>query len=335
MSSKVPSSSTDSRSPDGSPLISIVIPTHNRSELLKLAVQSIRSQSFDDWEIVIVDDGSRQAVSTGDLIDCVDFRVRVIRNDSPLGVAAARMCGYEAARGAFIAQIDDDDLFRADALPEIISALRSQPEADVVFIGIESFGAEAEAANRNQKKAKEAALLRARARRRGDMIIFDERLFEALLEGVPACFQKPVFRRAILHSMLPLSSNDWPESAWAIEAAARGLKCVLIDKPLYQWRREGQSFFSSANNKTPMQDHHVAMKKRLYEQLAPQLSSRHAGLIARSYGNVLFDRCADLSVGRTDFWHDFVLSLRLSPRGSHLILLLKYVVGHSPTHPSD
>lgn len=335
MSSKALPSSTDRQSAEGSPLISIVIPTHNRSELLKLAVQSIRSQSFNDWEMVIVDDGSRHAVSTGDLMDSFDSRVRLIRNESPLGVAAARMRGYEAATGIFIAQLDDDDLFRADALPEIVSALRCQPEADVVFIDIESFGAEAESANRNQKKAKEAALLRARARRQGDMIIFDERLFEALLEGVPACFQKPVFRRAILDSMLPLSSNDWPESAWAIEAAARGLKCVLIDKPLYQWRREGQSFFSSANNKTPMRDHHVAMKRRLYEQLAPQLSSRHAGLIARSYGKVLFDRCADLSAGRTDFWHDFVLSLRLSPRRRHLALLLKYFVGHGRTHPSD
>lgn len=333
MSSKVLPSSTDSRSAEGSPLVSIVIPTHNRSELLKLAVQSIRSQPFNDWEIVIIDDGSRQAVSTGDLMDRIDVRVRIIRNESPLGVAAARMRGYEAATGIFIAQLDDDDLFRANALAEIVGALRSQPEADVVFIGIESFGPEAERANRNQKKAEEAALLRARPTRHGDLVTFDERLFEALLEGVPACFQKPVFRRSILDSILPLSSDDWPESAWAIEVAARGLKCILIDKPLYAWRREGQSFFSGANNPTRMRDHHVAMKRRLYEQLSPHLSSGHARLIAHSYGNVLFDRCADLSAGSTDFWHDFMLSLRLSPRRSHLSLLLKYFMGQRRTHP--
>ena len=83
------------------PLVSVVVPTHNRAALLKRTLRSIVDQQLTDLEVLVIDDGSTDdtQVTAGRL----DRRVRILRNPAPTGVSAARNRGIAAARGEWIA----------------------------------------------------------------------------------------------------------------------------------------------------------------------------------------------------------------------------------------
>jgi glycosyltransferase involved in cell wall biosynthesis len=97
------------------PTVSVVIPTHNRRELLLRTVRSVLGQEIVDFEVVVVDDGSTDG-SAQALNSLRDPRVRVIRNERSAQVATARNIGAEAATGAWIAFLDDDDLWSPQKL---------------------------------------------------------------------------------------------------------------------------------------------------------------------------------------------------------------------------
>jgi glycosyltransferase involved in cell wall biosynthesis len=103
--------------------VSVVVPTHNRSGLLALTLRSVLWQRDVDLEVIVVDDGS-----TDDTAQVVaglhDPRVRVVRNEAPQGVAAARNRGAEEATADWITFLDDDDLWAPDKLARQLQAAR-------------------------------------------------------------------------------------------------------------------------------------------------------------------------------------------------------------------
>ena len=97
-------------SPIATPLVSVVIPTKNRSALLSRSVISILNQTYQDIEIIIVDDGSTD--DTPELVANLskrDSRIVGMRNETSLGGGAARNVGISAAKGEYTAFLDDDD----------------------------------------------------------------------------------------------------------------------------------------------------------------------------------------------------------------------------------
>ena len=95
--------------------ISVVIPTRNRAQLLRLAVASALSQSLKIQEVIVVDDASDDDTDAV-VLSFNDARIRHIRNDFPLGAGACRNVGIEAARGDMVAFLDDDDIWFTDKL---------------------------------------------------------------------------------------------------------------------------------------------------------------------------------------------------------------------------
>ena len=102
------------------PLVSVVVPSHNRARLLRRTLQSILTQHLTDLEVVLVDDGSTD--ETPQITNAADPRLVVIRNQEPGGVSAARNRGIAAARGEWIAFCDDDDLWSPDKLSRQLMA---------------------------------------------------------------------------------------------------------------------------------------------------------------------------------------------------------------------
>jgi len=91
-----------------SPLVSVVIPTCNRSALLTGAIQSVRLQTYRNLEIIVIDDASTD--DTQEIVEgFADPRIRYLRHDINRGGAAARNTGIRAAAGEYIAFLDDDD----------------------------------------------------------------------------------------------------------------------------------------------------------------------------------------------------------------------------------
>lgn len=116
---------------DSAPLVSVVIPSHNRPEMLAAAIESVLAQTFDDLEVVVVDDGSQPPVEIAEALR--ERGVRVVRHEQAQGVCAARNRGIEEARGRWVALLDDDDRWRPEKLERQIAAL--QPPARWSYTG--------------------------------------------------------------------------------------------------------------------------------------------------------------------------------------------------------
>jgi glycosyltransferase involved in cell wall biosynthesis len=91
------------------PKISVIIPTYNRLPMLKEAVDSVLAQDFEDFELIVVDDGSTDG--TYEAIKEYGGRVKVLQNPQNRGVSAARNKGILHAKGKYLAFLDSDDLW--------------------------------------------------------------------------------------------------------------------------------------------------------------------------------------------------------------------------------
>ena len=100
----------------------MVVPTHDRNDLLLQTLASVVAQRSVDFEVVVVDDGSTEDVPAA-VASLADDRIRVVRNERPEGVARARNQGIEQALGEWIGFVDDDDLWAPDKLRSQLEAL--------------------------------------------------------------------------------------------------------------------------------------------------------------------------------------------------------------------
>lgn len=109
-------------------LITVVIATRNRRALLAETIATVIDQTFQDWELLVVDDGSTD--DTPDYLAGLRHpRIRVLRQNQHQERSAARNRGLAEARGVFIMFLDDDDLLRPTALANLSAALRADPGA--------------------------------------------------------------------------------------------------------------------------------------------------------------------------------------------------------------
>jgi glycosyltransferase involved in cell wall biosynthesis len=119
------------------PLVSVVIPAYNAAGTVRQAIDSVLNQTVADLEVIVVDDGSRDA--TAQFVGKVDDpRVRLI-SQANAGVAAARNAGIQEARGRWVAFLDADDVWLSDKLATQLAAIRSAPgslasQASVYFV---------------------------------------------------------------------------------------------------------------------------------------------------------------------------------------------------------
>jgi glycosyltransferase involved in cell wall biosynthesis len=118
------------------PKISIIIPTYNRELLLRPAIQSVLNQTFQDFEIIVVDDASD--VPTQELLSSFeDIRIRLIRHDHNKGEAASRNTGIVNANGEFLAFLDDDDEWLPDKLALQVDLLeKASSRVGAVYTGM-------------------------------------------------------------------------------------------------------------------------------------------------------------------------------------------------------
>ena len=115
------------------PSVSVVMPVYNVERFVGEAITSVLQQTFSDFELIIVDDGA----SDSSLMICermADHRTRIIRQANR-GLAGARNTGIAAARGAFIALLDSDDLWEPEKLMRHVAHLRASPKVGVSYAG--------------------------------------------------------------------------------------------------------------------------------------------------------------------------------------------------------
>lgn len=122
-----------------SPTVSVIIPTYNRAHLIDESLKSVFEQTFVDWEIIVVDDGS-----TDDTMDRIkeydDDRIRYYRIEHCGVIGTVRNVGIKNAHGKFIAFLDSDDLWQPSKLDYQLSLLNENPQASFVFGHGQQFG---------------------------------------------------------------------------------------------------------------------------------------------------------------------------------------------------
>ena len=108
------------------PFFSVIIPTFNRRAFVKIAAESVLNQSFDDFELIIADDGSLDG--TAETIRALnDSRIKYFYQENK-GVSAARNAALKISRGEFIAFLDSDDRFRHDKLKITHAHIQDNPQ---------------------------------------------------------------------------------------------------------------------------------------------------------------------------------------------------------------
>ncbi len=118
------------------PKLSIIVPIYNAEKYLRRCLDSIRMQTFMDWECLLIDDGSTD--SSGEICDCyvaTDSRFCVIHQVN-YGLVSARINGWKASNGGIIGFVDSDDWIEPDMYEHLMRAMQAEPKADIAVVGI-------------------------------------------------------------------------------------------------------------------------------------------------------------------------------------------------------
>lgn len=122
--------------PEQLPRVSVIVPTHNSARYLPEAIDSVLGQTYRDFEIIVVDDGSTD--DTQEVLARYGDQIRVVRQRNQ-GSAAARNAGILAARGEFIAFLDADDLWLPQKLERQMPLFGERPEIGWVYSDYREF----------------------------------------------------------------------------------------------------------------------------------------------------------------------------------------------------
>jgi GT2 family glycosyltransferase len=225
------------------PCISVVMPVYRPDPRhFKAAIDSVRSQFYDNWQLCICDDGSRQPWLTNHLEDLAasDSRVRCVTHTENRGIAAATNTAINRANGEYIAFLDQDDELAAEALLEVARAVEEKP-ADVLYSDwdrVDSHGCYIEP-------------------------FFKPDWSPDLLTSMMYLAHLTVYRRAFLQRAGLCRSEFDGTQDWelALRATAQTDRIVHIPKVLYHWRLGGVS--SGAFNRTC----HERGRRAIQEQL--------------------------------------------------------------------
>lgn len=201
------------------PRTSVVMPTYNRADYLGAAIQSVLDQTFDDFELIVVDDGSTDG--TEDLLRQVrDHRLRILRQEHG-GISTAMNAGVRASTGSYIARLDSDDLWWPEMLATMVSALDAQPEVGFVYAKAEGMDAKG----------------RPTGDERGRAIKYAADGFRSLLEGDCTCnitvvVRRDCFDRVGLYDPSLQTSEDW--DMWL--RVARIYRLAFVDRVVARYR---------------------------------------------------------------------------------------------------
>lgn len=111
------------------PLFSVIIPLYNKASYVRKAIESVIEQTYKEWELVVVDDGSIDG--SGDIVKAIhDNRIRLVRQDNA-GVSAARNRGVAESTAPYICFLDADDWWEPTFLEEMARVIERHPNAGI------------------------------------------------------------------------------------------------------------------------------------------------------------------------------------------------------------
>ncbi len=239
-----------------SPLVSVVIPTLDRVEMLDETLQSIRAQSYPNWEAIVVDDHS-----SDDTLDRLrqmaraDGRVRpFVRSSERGGAPVCRNEGLGHARGDLVVFMDSDDLLMAHALEARVAFLDANPNCDATISVARLF-----------RRAPGDLSTRFNVRSQRD------ELDRFLLFDIPWCPHAATWRRRTLPTVGPWDEDlpSWQDWDFHVRALAAGVEFAWNhEAPDCHYRTSNHQTIGAASQQPPHLRSHEALVVRTHEALA-------------------------------------------------------------------
>ena len=246
------------------PRVSVVISTHNRHEMLKRAIDSVLKQTFQDFEIIVVDDGDEPAEEV--VKSFSDSRTRYLRCEIPhSGAPIARNIGIRSSQGEFVAFLDDDDEWMPLKLELQVKALDENSEADFCFCGFEAVDDNGKFLRFNKYKK--------------------EGLIEPYLDLLNKSFawtSSILARKDLLNSGFMFDESLLKNQEWdlALRMAKAKIKFYSINQPLFRSHIHGNQLGGPNNLRNRIVGHHVFIKKYSID------FKKHPHSLARRYGEL-------------------------------------------------
>jgi len=124
---------------DDTPAVSVIMPTYQVAQYIGAAIDSVLDQTFTDFEIIVVNDGSPDTDELERVLEAYRERIIYIKQENR-GCSGARNTAIRAARGKYIALLDPDDVWEPDYLATQVEILESDPTIDVIYPNAAIFG---------------------------------------------------------------------------------------------------------------------------------------------------------------------------------------------------
>ena len=206
------------------PFVSILMPVRNEEKFLKAALASIKAQTFQEWELVVVDDGSTDG--TGGILAAAaaDERIRVVQN-SCRGLVAALNLGLAECRGVFIARMDGDDISHPERLARQLKVFAGSPATGLVAASFRHF----------PRSGLKIGMLAYEAWQ--NSLTSHERIMADIFVESPFVHPGVMFRKKIIDRLGGYRDMGWPEDydLW-LRMAADGVLFAKTAEPLIFWR---------------------------------------------------------------------------------------------------
>ena len=263
-------------------MISIIIPAYNADKYLANTIQSVINQTYIDWEIIIINDGSTDG--TLELINNFkdkDSRIKVFSHENA-GVAHSRNRGIAEAKGEFIAFLDADDLWTPDKLEMQLKVLQENPEAGVAYSWVDYI-------DETGKFLYPGSHITVN----GDA--YPKLLINNFLENG----SNPLVRREALEKIGKFDVNLPPAEDWDLYLRlARESEFVAIPKPQILYRLCTNS---CSANIIKMETQVLRVIEKAYNQTSESLQHLKRETLAKLYEYLLF-RTLESNPQRQQFW---------------------------------
>ena len=230
------------------PLVSIIMPTYNYGRFIADAIGSIMRQTVQDFELIVVDDGSTddtQAI----LARLAEPRMTVIRQENA-GTPAARNRGRSVMRGAYLSWLDADDIWRPNFLERHLAVLESEPELGFTFANFVRTEDGALLPGTQFDLVPRLRELPTRPSRGGNAQVIQMDPFAALgpCPDLPGWMQASLYRRAVMEGCMSKQGIRPAEDLYLIlQIYARGMPTAFIDEVLVEVRRHGKNSYTNSD----------------------------------------------------------------------------------------
>lgn len=221
--------------------VSVIVTSYNYEKYIKDTIESVKNQTFDDWELIVIDDASEDMsveIITKSAVS--DRRVRTVVNDMNMGLEATLEKALKYASGKWIAVLESDDTWSPDYLAEKFKVILKNPDAAVIFNDVELVGN----AGRMKFLAEEnRRFLRSQKYPRN--MFWDMNLQNRILT-----FSSVMIRKDLFDNVNWNTPSDRLLDWWLYIQMAYGNKFYYLDKKLTNWRIHSDSYInqkSSAN----------------------------------------------------------------------------------------